>query len=361
MSDFGRPSPLNKRRLSSDASDAESGTPPASPPARRPAAVKKQTPPRKSLELSSSSLSGESSEGGSVYEPEKKQAFLGLLSRVKPLVSGAATAPVNRQKVAALATGKEYKREATRIHWKGILDSQGLTSGLSPFPSERDKKGWSADHERRRDELGRFLEESPEFTPLQHSGGKHGAENSHLVAATMWGPNDALSAPAASVHQNTEWLAIEDGIKHLSDLRSHSGKLRFKATGYVHESGEFKGTMKAARMKVYIDGKKVFDHLADGRRGNIDKLEAETLRDRVKALQGNAPEARPEHSKHFNKADQATLSRGTGGFAPSRGDIRRAVRSSVASPMFTGVRPSGGGGRLTGQRAEEYVKNLLPK
>jgi hypothetical protein len=252
---------------------------------------------------------------------------------------------------------KAYKQGTTRIHWKGGRDSSDKTTGLTPFITQRDGQGWSTEHEQARTKLSKDLMKRPGFTPLDNSSSRWGAENSHLVAGSLWAPNDALSAPAASVHQNTEWLAIEEGIKKLSGRSDLGGDLRFKATGYVHESGDHKGTLKAARFKIYVGGKKVFDHLTDGQRGNIDKREAKALKSQVSELRGTAPAVDPEHSKHFGGKGTA---KGVVGKPPTLDQVKGTGSRlpSESSPMFTDVRSSKGA-TLTGSQAKTHVTDLF--
>lgn len=186
---------------------------------------------------------------------------------------------------------KSYKMGTVRLHWKGFRHADGRTSGNTPFIGTRDNKAWSQPHADRRNALGSWLRINREgiFNPF---GMSHLAENSHLHAGSFLGVNDTLSAPPASIHQNTEWLAIETGIKGLKRKADHDptfGDLRIKSTGYVFDSGPNKGWLKAARYKVYINERKVFDHVTDGSRGNIDKNESRGLQQHVAALHKLSP------------------------------------------------------------------------
>lgn len=186
-----------------------------------------------------------------------------------------------------------------------------------------------------------------------------GAENSHLVAGSLWGPNDELSAPPASVHQNTEWLAMEEGLKHLSGRDDLGGELRFKVTGYVHEQGAHKGTLQAARMKIYIGGKKVFDRISDGARGNIDSDESKALKAQVSGLRGSSAAVNPAHSRHHGSFFPSP--KGVWGSTPSLAEVKGASSkrlSSVQSPMFTGIRKSTSDKRLVGAAAAKHQRSL---
>ncbi len=281
-----------------------------------------------------------------------------LSMRTKPDSGESATLNSTRieSNLVTQTNSKAYKEDTTKIHWKGGRDSSGKTTGLAPFITERDGQGWSTEHEQARNKLSGDLMKRTGFTPLDNGSSSWGAENSHLVAGSLWGPNDALSAPAASVHQNTEWLAIEEGIKALSKRSDLGGELRFKTTGYVHESGEHKGTLKAARFKIYVGDKKVFDHLTDGQRGNIDAEEAKALKSHVEGLSSTSSAVNPAHSKHFGDTGPA---KGVVGSAPTLSEVKGTGSRlpSESSPMFTDVRRSDNT-TLTGGEAITHANSL---
>jgi len=210
----------------------------------------------------------------------KNKQFGGLEMRVRanadPNYSD--TKSANDKQITQLKANKEYKNLTQRIHWKGERNSSTKeTFGISPKITKRKKDNWDIIHISKRNELGKHLTKNLHYTGFK----AHAAENSHLVAGSNYGPNDILSAPAASVHQNTEMLAIENAVK---DLIKKGVNPIIKVTGYVHSEGNLKGTLKASRYKIYIGGKKKFDHLLDGSRSNIDLTEATYLENSVKGL-----------------------------------------------------------------------------
>lgn len=244
-----------------------------------------------------------------------------------------------------------YKSGTVRLHWKGIRDVNGLTSGNKPFVGVRDKKKWEEPHENKRNALGKLL-------PGRHPGitnpfgMSHLAENSHVHAGSFYGVNDVLSAPPASIHQNTEWLAIESGIKNLkrkADNDPGFGDVRMKSTGYVFDSGIYKGMLKAARYKVYINGRKVLDHVSDGMRGNIDKDESRGLQNKVSSLSKLSPMA----NLHGSPV------KGVTGTPPTLLDAIQGQRSgtSYKHPQFTDLQV-GHNTRLTGATALSHMKSL---
>ncbi len=219
--------------------------------------------------------------------------------------------------------GKSYKTGTFRLHWKGLRNASGGTSGITPFLTTRSDKRWTKSHDLKRREFSDTLLKGKGFT---NPFAKHGAENSHLIAGSLYGPNDVLSAPPASIHQNTEWLAIEEGIKQLMK----TSEVRLKATGYVHESGTEQGRLKAARYKIYVhDGtqfNKAFDHVSDGARGNIGKSDVKDLRQQVAGLGTTPLPVWPGN--------------GISGNAPSLSDAKSGHESSIQSKLFTDLKTS---------------------
>lgn len=237
---------------------------------------------------------------------------------------GTDTYSENYLNVQAKALFKSYKSNTTRVHWKGDRDGDGYTSGIKLAVSERDGKKWSDNHNAACQALSaQFLSD-----PNHQGVGRYqvGAEISHAIAASNYAPNDELSAHPASAHQNTEWLAIETGVKQLI---AKGTDFRVKVTHYVHDGVEgTKGTLKAARYKIYISGKKVFDHLALGDRGNIDSAESNYLTNKVANLDNNSIAA----TKFFGSV------KGIKGYAPSAQDIAANRSDSSKSPMFTDLK-----------------------
>jgi hypothetical protein len=242
-------------------------------------------------------------------------------------------------------TDKSYKTGTYRVHWKGNRDDHDRTSGNEPFIGSRDSKSWTTSHDSLRKDFSDHLKSTD--PSMQNPFGQHFAENSHLHAGSLFGPNDVLSAPPASIHQNTEWLAIEGGIKHLQE--TNPGNVRIKSTGYVHDKGELRGTLKAARYKVYVDGNKVFDHVTTGARGNIDKDEYHQLKGRVKALTGTSPQV----------SLNGTVPKGTHGTAPTLQEARQGQRDgfSKTHPQFTDLQHGRGTSEktLSGVSAMNYA------
>lgn len=270
------------------------------------------------------------------YAPRTGTGKSMLSMRAKSSTDGNPTTMANTGRVTSLSNNKDYKQGTIRVHWKGHREDNGTgrTSGIGVHTTQRSTSAWSSDSEAVRTHLSNQLMAKSGFTPLDNSQSRWGAELSHLVAGSLHGPNDELSAQAASVHQNTEFLAIESGLKSLRE--KHGDQVRFKATGYVHDGGEHAGTLKAARFKIYIGGRKVFDHLTDGHRGNIDKDEATALRGHVSNLTAQSAESRPLHSKHAGSQVPGPTAKGVHGNVPSRQEVANHV-PSVRNPMFTDV------------------------
>lgn len=157
---------------------------------------------------------------------------------------------------------------------------------------------------------------------------QHRAEISHAFAGSFYAPNDDVSGHPASVHQNTEWLAIETGVK---GLISNGVYPTVKVPHYVHDKTDPKlsGTLKAARFKIYLGGQKVFDHVAVGNRGNIDPDEANDLYNKVLSL-GHLPQPSP-----FSLG--AKLPKGIHGPAPDLITIQQNRTNSASNPMFTDI------------------------
>ena len=243
---------------------------------------------------------------------------------------------------------RSYKSGTYRVHWKGYRDSSGKTTGVEPSKAEgRGSKPWSKGHKNVAEKMTQMLRDE---TDRAATGPRNNVyvENSHLIAAINWGPNDELSAPPASAHQNTEWLAIETGVKAL--IKSGMTDMRIKVTGYVYDSSnpDKAGMLKASRYKIYLNGKKVFDHFSDGERTNIDRTEANRLTDHIKELTHASPSTEL-HRWFFSSKGLSDMP------PPSQGDIEKGQKSSAKSPMFTDVEDNKK--IYTGQAALDHVKS----
>jgi hypothetical protein len=269
---------------------------------------------------------------------KKNWSFGSALSRSAEVIPGKPT-------LKPQPASKDFKNGAYRIHFKGIRDEDTKTSGITPKISASTERQWTKGQKASRDQLNTFLSKTGE---IQNPFGKsHLAENSHLLAASLSGSDDPLNVAAASIHQNTEWLAIESSIKHLKK-QINDDSLRIKLTAYVWEDGEFKGTLKAARYKIYIDSKKVFDHVSMGARGNIDKDETRQLEENVKQLSKRSSAIKPAFSDN---------NRPTKGLATSAAPIiNKPPRNSTLDPQFTDLKANR---TLKGNAAMEYSVRRL--
>lgn len=235
-------------------------------------------------------------------------------------------------------SGKAYKQSTIRVHWKGNYDSQNqMSSGIEPFITIRSPEVWSS---------GQKKKSQAYSNKLTHTGigqSKHKAEISHAIAGSMYGHNDILSAHPASVHQNTEMLAIEQGVK---SLVNKGFKPKIKVTNYVHDSfSSLMGILKSSRYKIYDDkGNKVFDHVMLGDRGDIDKKEFDELKTKVKGLHGGT--------------NKILGGKGLSGNSPALTDIiySRNFSNSTGNPMFTNIKY--GTSRYTGINAWQEMKKL---
>lgn len=263
-----------------------------------------------------------------------RRSFIG-----RPKSSDEATVLTSYVNTQGFIFGKSYKTNAIRVQWKGTRSSGG-TSGIELGITTRDSRSWSGEQVKRNQELGaQFLKDSS-FTGIGRWG--HGAEISHAIAGSNYGPNDELSAHPASVHQNTEWLAIETGVK---DLINGGVVPIVKVTQYVHDGTDgLSGTLKAARYKIYIGKNKVFDHVALGNRGNIDSGESNVLYSEVSSLSSSSTSLSTSSTK------------GLHGTPPSLSSIRSNRTDSSKSPMFTDI--SYNSTVLTGGKALKYMQGL---
>ncbi|WP_109832100.1 SpvB/TcaC N-terminal domain-containing protein [Reichenbachiella versicolor] len=206
------------------------------------------------------------------------------LVRMRARKSKKNTQQINANRIAKYKKGKSYKDGTIRVHLKGERNLSGFTSGVTPvFYSNRDGAKWTDQQEDRKKVVAKHLKSQP-YT----DGIFWFAEVSHGLAASFNGGNGVLEAFAASPHQNTEILAIEDGIRELHK-GGNAGEIKVKVTAYVYDTGEKVGTLKAMRYKILLNNKKVFDHLTDGYRPNIDISEASSLRNYVSNLTPSSP------------------------------------------------------------------------
>lgn len=150
------------------------------------------------------------------------------------------TAQANQARLADLARDKQYKAGALRLHYKGVRDAGGGTSGVLLGP-----------------------------------------------------PLDPAAVPLASAAAQVEDLAREEAYAAL--LAKYGAAVRQKSTVYVREQ-----RVVAARHKLYFltsagTWEKKFDHLQDGARGPINRSEVADLQRRIIAL-GPDSAALPEHT-----------------------------------------------------------------
>lgn len=257
-----------------------------------------------------------------------------VLSRAVPDVPGYSTAAINQARLSVfLGQGKaQAENNGVRIIWKGSRLINDWTTGIAAFTTQRTSMNWKANHVAARNLAGsRFKLQGMSGLNNGPNGTIWYAENSHLLAGSLFGPNDHLSAPPASVHQNTEWLVIEEKVKQLA--KNTTWDVRIKLTGVMHPT--LKGQLLYSRFKIYILGKKVFDHIALGDRGDIDESEAKALGDRVARLSTKSPVAPSPWSP--NKTAY-----GVAGTPPTRNMMQGGHLNSLNSPAFTDVRDRNG-------------------
>lgn len=230
-----------------------------------------------------------------------------------------------------------------RVKWKGKIDAQGKSTGLRPFITTRQKKGWTKEHKLVRKKFEETMKDetaSAEFATWL-------AENSHMLAGSLYGPNDIINAPPATIHQNTEWLAIESGVKKLE--KQFPNRVLTKISGDVHGAGALAGSLHSGRFKIYLDGHKVFDHEASGTRSYITVKEADDLHNTVKGLSSLSPHL------PVKKGLSTLLS------PPTEQDMSKGHLSSINSPAFTGLLPAGYTKLLIGKTAFNFMKKIYDK
>jgi RHS repeat-associated protein len=279
-----------------------------------------------------------------------------MIGRAVPDVAGSPTAPVNQANVKAfLAQGKPAaENSGVRIRWKGNRAKSGAkkTSGIAIFLTTRTSQAWRTKHKAASDRASlRFKTQG--MSGLQNGSAQWWAEISHLLAGSLYGPNDPVSAIPASVHQNTEWLAIEEGVKDLAK----NWDVRIKLTGVMDNDPGRKGQLLYSRYKIYIGKKKVFDHITLGGRGNIDKSEGSALKTQVKLLSPASPDA-PSPWRG------STAAKGIVGKAPGQLMMKNGHFNSLNSPAFTDVQDRtgtlfAGSAKIGGQDAMDVVMNDL--
>ncbi|KST62191.1 hypothetical protein BC008_37745 [Mastigocoleus testarum BC008] len=173
---------------------------------------------------------------------------------------------------------KQWKQELERVHVKGERQNGwknqgGKTSGLPIFIT-RGPRGWSDAQKQHRSALEQQLTENNRLTWATLSSGKTKwyLEISHMMGAGTGGHTRITNAWPASLHQNTEQLAIEEVFRK-SNFRDD---LLLKFTNYINPK-----TGQADFMRIKILNKhnqdKIFDHIMDATRGDIDKNEVRLL------------------------------------------------------------------------------------
>ncbi|THF49172.1 hypothetical protein E6C50_13095 [Flavobacterium supellecticarium] len=164
-----------------------------------------------------------------------------------------------------------------RVHWKGNRDpkNERITSGIKISLTKRSTKPWTDEQREASNRLDR------NFVHSVVGAARRKSEISHALAGSLHGPNDVLSAHPASAHQNTEALAIETGLKN----NPNRSQLSLKVTHYVGSDG----TLAFARHKIYHNTNKVFDHISDGKRGDIDRNEYTDLERKVSEINASTP------------------------------------------------------------------------
>jgi RHS repeat-associated protein len=269
-----------------------------------------------------------------------------LIGRPKQDPSRKSTETINQIEVEAAIKDNSYKNDTIRMRWKGSRDPYWLgTSGIEPHLTKRHSRPWTANQKSVNRKLDSMLKKNKDFSGVGRW--KSAAEISHAIAGSLYGPNDMLSAHSASAHQNTEFLAIETGVKILS--KKYGKDLRIKVTNYVNLKG-IPGSLKAARYKIYIKKLKMFDHITLGSRGNIDKDEACKLFKKVSSLD---PDSKTQIS-----------GKGIFGNAPTLPEMQASQGSSIDNPMFTNayfpVIPKGlASSSLESAQAMEFMNSLL--
>lgn len=267
----------------------------------------------------------------------KAQGTLGkdkLIGRVR---GDDKTLESNINYVSTFLNKNAYKQDAIRVHWKGKRGVDG-TTGVPIHITKRDKKDWSEQQKKANRKLGGLLTSSA----MSHG---NRAEISHALAGSNYGPNDTVSAHPASAQQNTEWLAIEKGLKKLVNANKNSD-IRSKITNYVDPKTGF---LKSARYKIYIDGEKKFDHISMGNRGDIGLSEANFIMESVEKLQSKL-DFRGVNFKKIGGVSKAPR--------PTFNDIVAGRQDSSQSPLFTDIRLPGSNKRLTRQDALDYMKKI---
>ena len=250
-------------------------------------------------------------------------------------------------------TNKSWKEPLDRVHAKGIRIGKwksegGKTSGLPIFyiPGRR---GWSRLQVIHREKLFEVLKRqgrdpkllwSPIGKIAEGSNTEWFIEISHMVGAGTGGSTRITNAWPASVHQNTEQLAIEEVIRK----KDFIGKLSVKFTDYINPE-----TGQAEFMRIKIANKdtrkKIFDHIMDATRGNIDQTEVqllqETLNEKIKA----SIKLSSNNNTASGSGDAITL--------PTESEMKSS--NSNNDIMFTDVRTSKGE-QKKGTEGLKYLK-----
>ena len=167
--------------------------------------------------------------------------------------------------------------------YKGVRRGAKDTSGIPLFGDQtnhppQDRIGWNVGHSMSRNNMSEKLSSVNKYNPVR-------AENSHALGHGDYGTDHMISAPPASQHQNTEQLAIEDGMREAAKALGQD-KVRMKITDILDPKT---GWLKVRRFKLLrknpADGEYVvvFDHLMDGERKGITFGTASALKAQVKS------------------------------------------------------------------------------
>lgn len=282
----------------------------------------------------------------------KQQSVNVNVNRTKNLLKGRSvkpdplnpTAAANALDLKALV-GSRKARHLMKNRWKGPRDASGKTTGIRVYVTSRMHKSWTKSHRAAAQAAAAKISALPGYQGLSNGKTVWYVENSHLVAASLYGPNDILSAPPASVHQNTEWLAIEEGLKKLVK-NNPALDVRFKVTGYYDTALRANPVLYMARFKIYVNKQLVFNHYSNGARNNIDENESEDLKQKVVNLHNAAP------LPGTHKGVSATLD------PPAEAAMQAGHLSSVGHPAHTDLMDVDGKTVYVGQKAMDRMQEL---
>ncbi len=281
--------------------------------------------------------------------------------------------PKDLHLVSDVSRPKGWKKGLVRVHVKGTRDDEGKVSGITPhYISGIKRDDWPEYLRSATQKLGRELKDDG----VSSVGGlSHHAEASHALGHANLGSEEEINAFAASGHQNTEQLAIENAFRdHVAGKDDEHGKrrdnLRLNITGYVHgEENENPGRLKYQRFKIYRkdekSGKwhKVVDHLMDGQRGDIDKTEAKHLYESIQSQIKSGP-ALGKEGKLISGGALKPKGIGKEPSPPkpelmqSQSKKRRKSGHHETTAAFTDVKLQKGK-KLTGLPAKQHIHELL--